>query len=227
MVAARRDDRAHAPPGQSSTQRVAVLPPIGDQPLGPLARPPWLPGPPDGDRGERLFEEGHLCRGSRLQVGSQRSSRAIDQNHPLGPLAPLGVPDLGPPFWAGMTEPSAKHSSQRIFSWSLSWAKNARQSFKSTPVSSHCFSRRQHVLGLPYLRGSSLHWAPVQRIHKMPSKQRRSSTRGRPPRGDTLHRGRWTRLASHCCVVSVRHAMGCPPVLLGNPWRYHTPTGRF
>jgi hypothetical protein len=60
----------------------------------------------------------------------------------------------------------------------------------STPVSSHCLSRRQQVLGLPYRRGHSLHWAPVQRIQRMPSTQRRSSTRGRPPRRDTLGWGR-------------------------------------
>jgi hypothetical protein len=60
----------------------------------------------------------------------------------------------------------------------------------STPVSSHCLSRRQQVLGLPYRRGNSLHWAPVQRIQRMPSTQRRSSTRGRPPRRDTLGWGR-------------------------------------
>jgi hypothetical protein len=58
------------------------------------------------------------------------------------------------------------------------------------PVSSHCLSRRQQVLGLPYRRGNSLHWAPVQRIQRMPSKQRRSSTRGRPPRRDTFGWGR-------------------------------------
>jgi hypothetical protein len=227
VVAASRDNRLNPSTGQSSPQGIAVIPPIGDQPLGPLARPPRLPGPPDGDRVERRFEEGNLRWGSRLQVCSQRSTRAIDQNHPLCALAPLSLPDLGPPFLAGMKEPSAKHSSQRSFSWSLSWAKNARQSFKSTLVSSHCFSRRQHVLGLPYLRGNSLHWAPVQRIHRMPSRQRRSATRGRPPRGDNLGWGRWTRMASHCSRVRPRHAMCCLHVLLGHSWRYDTLTARF
>jgi hypothetical protein len=227
VAAPRWDNRLNTAPGQSSTQRIAIIPPIGDQPLGPLARPPRLPGPPNSDRVECLFEEGNLCRGRRLQVCSQRSTRAIDQNRPLCTLTPLGFPDLGPPFLAGMKEPSAKHSSQRIFSRSLSWAKNARQSFKSAPVSSHCFSRRQHVLGLPYLRGSSLHWAPVQRIHRMPSKQRRSATRGRPPRGDNLGWGRWMRMASHCSLVRPRHAMFCLPVLLGNSWRYDTLSARF
>jgi hypothetical protein len=128
---------------------------------------------------------------------------------------------------AGMKLPSAKHSSQRNFCWSLSWARKARPSFRSTPVSSHRLSRRQQVLGLPYRRGSSLHCAPVQRIQRMPSRQRRSSMRGRPPRGDTFGWGRWTWIASHCCFVSPRHAMFGLLLLLGYSRRYDTPTGRF
>jgi hypothetical protein len=194
MVAARRDNRVNATPGQSRPQRMAVIPPIGDQPLG--------------------------RRGSRLQVCSQRSTRAIDQNHPLRALAPLGLPDLGAPSFAATKLPSAKHSSQRSFCWSFSWAKKARQSVSNTPLSSQALSRRQHVLGLPYRRGSSLHWAPVQRPQRMPSKQRRSATRGRPPRGDDGGRGRWPRMTSHCSLVRPRHAMFRLPFLLGDSWRY-------
>src|SRR6267143_4239070 len=38
---------------------------------------------------------------------------------------------------------------------------------KSTPVSSHCRRRRQHLVGLPYRGGSSLHGAPVQSTQRM------------------------------------------------------------
>jgi hypothetical protein len=41
-------------------------------------------------------------------------------------------------LFAGMTRPSAKHASQRSLSRSWSWAKKARQSWSSTPLSSHC-----------------------------------------------------------------------------------------
>jgi hypothetical protein len=73
---------------------------------------------------------------------------------------------------------------------SWSWTRNARHNFRSTPLSSHSLSRRQQVLGLPYRRGSSLHGAPVQRIQRMPSKQRRLLTRGRPPLGRGFGGGR-------------------------------------
>ena len=103
-----------------------------------------------------------------------------------------------------------KHSSQRIFWRSLSWARNARQSSSRTPLVSHSLSLRQQVVGLPYRRGSSLQGAPVQRIHRTPSKHPRSSAQGRPPLGLTFRGGRWGRISPHCRSVTPRHAMAAP-----------------
>jgi hypothetical protein len=227
MVAACGNERFDSPPGQARSQGVAIIASIGDQAVGPFARASGFPWPPDGDRLEGLLEERDFRRGCRVQVCSQRSTRAIDQNHPLCALATFRRADFGSPFLAGIKLPSAKHSSQRSFSRSCSWAKKARQSLSRRPVSSHSLSRRQQVLGLPYRRGSSLHWAPVHRIQRMPSKQRRSSTRGRPPRGEVLGWGRWTRIASHCAFVSLRQAMPRPPVFRGDSWRDDTSSVRF
>jgi hypothetical protein len=149
VVPPSRDDRCNPPLSQAGAQGIAVIASIRDQALGPLAGPAGFGGAADSDRVEPLLEKRDLRRGRRVQVCSQRRSRAIDQNQPLRALAPLGLPDLGPPFLAGMKRPSAKHSSQRIFSWSLRRAKKARQSWSSTPVSSHCVSRRHQGLGLP------------------------------------------------------------------------------
>jgi hypothetical protein len=209
VVPPRGDDGLNPPVGQPGAQGVAVVAPIGDQPLRACAGPAGFTGPPDGDRVEGRFKAGDFRRGRRLHVCSQRRTRALDQNPPRCPLAPFRRADFGPPFVAGMKLPSRKHASQRRFCWSLSWARRARQSLSSRPVSSQCLSRRQQVLGLPYRRGRSLPWAPVQRIHKMPSKQRRSSTRGRPPRIDGFGWGKWTRIASHWCLGTPRHAMSC------------------
>jgi hypothetical protein len=227
MVPPRGDEGFNPPVSQAGAQRITVIATVRDQALGPLAGPPSFARPADGDRIEGRFEECNFGRGRRVQGCSQRSTRAIDQNHPLCTLAPLGLPDFGPPFFAGTKLPSTKHSSQRSFCWSLSWARKARQSLRSTPVSSQVLSRRQQVLGLPYRRGRSLHWAPVHRIQRIPSKQRRSSTRGRPPRADIFNSGRWTRMASHCGFVSPRHAMSCLLLLPGNSWPYVTLTSRF
>jgi hypothetical protein len=157
------------PVSQAGAPRMTVIATVRDQVLGPLAGPPSFARPADGDRLEGHFEACHVRRGRRVHVGSQRRSRAINQHHPLGPLIPLGLPDVGPPCFAGTKLPSPKHSSQRRCCRSWNWARKARQSLKSTPVSSPALSRRPQGLGRPYRRGRSRHWAPVHR------------TRGDPP----------------------------------------------
>ena len=111
VVRPRRNDGLNVPPFQETAHGVAVVPAIADQALG-------LPA--DRLTRERLLEERDLRRGRRVQVCSQRSTRAIDQYHPLGSLAALGFADFGAPFLAGAKLPSMKHSSQRIFWRSLS-----------------------------------------------------------------------------------------------------------
>jgi hypothetical protein len=135
-------------------------------------------------------------------VCSQRSTRAIDQKHPLGALALLGLADSGAPFFAGAKLPSPKHSSQCTFSASFNSASSTRHSASKVPSSSHCRSRRQHVVGLPYWRGKTFHGAPVHRIHRMPSKHLRGSAAGRPPRGFRLRRGRCGAICAHCASLS-------------------------
>jgi hypothetical protein len=101
VVAAGRDNGLNPPAGQAGPQGIAVVAPSRNQAVRPLAGPSGLAWPPDGDRVERLLEEGNLRRGRRGQVCSQRSTRAIDQNHPLCALAPLGRADFGPPCSPG------------------------------------------------------------------------------------------------------------------------------
>jgi hypothetical protein len=198
VVAAGGDDGLNAPVLEKPAGRIAVVGAVGNQPLG---------RPADRLARERLLEEGDFRRRRRVQVCSQRSTRAIDQYHPLCALAPFGGADFGAPFFAGAKLPSTKHSFQRIFWRSLSSWRKARHSANSTPLSSHCRSRRQQVVGLPYRGGSSLHGAPVHSTHRMPSKQRRGSARGRPPWGRRFSRGRCDRIRSHCASVSARQAM--------------------
>jgi hypothetical protein len=94
---------------------------------------------------------------------------------------------------------------------SCSWARNVRQSCSSVPSSSHSRSRRQQVTGLPYSRGNARHGAPVHSTHRIPSKHRRSSARGRPPCGLTLRFGRWALITSHCRSLKRLQAIAVPP----------------
>lgn len=170
---------------QPFPQGVAVISLVSDQPIRPLAGSPGGMGFGNRHRRQSLVDQLHFRRRRRVQVCSQRSTRAIDQYHPLCSLATLGFPDGGPPFLAGAKLPSIKHSLHLIFSASLNWDSKARQSSSKTPVSSHSLKRRQQVLGLPYFAGSSLHGAPVHKIQRIPSKHRRSFARGRPPEEET------------------------------------------
>jgi hypothetical protein len=59
---------------------------VGKQPFRALAWSPRVMRPANGDH---------------IQSALQRSTRAIDQNHPLRALAALGLPDLKAPFAPG------------------------------------------------------------------------------------------------------------------------------
>ena len=149
VVAPGGDHGRDPPPGQASPKGVAVRAPIRHQALGALARAAGCAGAADRDRLEGLFEARDFRRGRRVHGCSQRRTRAIDQHHPRGPLAACRGPDLRPPLFAGMKLPSTTHASPRSFSWSVSWARKARQSWSRMPVSSQCLRRRQQVLGRP------------------------------------------------------------------------------
>ena len=147
---------------QSRTQPVTVVSTVQDQPIRLRPRSSRPMRSPYLDGVDRFLEELDLARTGRVQVCSQRSTRAIDQKHPLGSLALPRITDSGAPFFAGAKLPSPKHSSQRTFSASFKSARNPRHSASSVPSSSHCRSRRQQVLELPYCRGSALQGAPVR-----------------------------------------------------------------
>jgi hypothetical protein len=189
VVAAGRDNGLNMSFLEGFPNLVTVVPAVSDKSFWPSPRPSRT-RTFHFDGVERFLKERDLRRGRRVQVCSQRSTRAIDQYHPLCSLPAFGLTHRESPFFAGAKLPSAKHSFHRIFSLSCNWVRNARQSSRSVPSCSHCWSRLQHVLGLPYSFGSSLQGAPVQRIQRIPLKHFRASTRGRPPFGRGAGGGR-------------------------------------
>lgn len=202
VVLLRRNDRLDSASRQPRPQSVAVIAAVQHQPVGLRTRPPRAMRTAHVDRRDRFLDELGLARTGRIQVCSQRSTRAIDQKHPLRTLTLPGIADSGAPFFAGAKLPSPKHSSQRTFSASLRSARKPRHNASSVPSSSHCRSLRQQVLELPYWRGSALHGAPVHRIHRMPSKHLRGSAGGRPPRGLPRRRGSRRAIRAHCASLS-------------------------
>jgi hypothetical protein len=221
VVTPSRDDRLNTTSPKYFTKRVRVIASICYKPLRISTRSTRSVSSPHSYSTYHMSEQLHLRGGCRVQVCSQRSTRAIDQNHPLCALATLSLADFVPPFLAGAKLPSAKHSSQRILLRSLSCARKARHISSRTPLPSHSRNLRQQVEALPYSLGNSLHCAPVQSIHNMPSKQRLSSTLGLPPLGFDLYRGRCTRTFSHCSSVNPLH------IILSNNHISPTMTRRF
>ena len=204
VVAASRYDWLYASLHEQRSNSVAIISTVSDQPLRFAA---FALAGLHFHTGKCRFDKLHFRRGSRLQVYSERSTRAIGQYHKLCSLAAFSLPDQRTPFLARMNMPSMKHSSQRTFCWSESWFKKARQRFSSTSVSAHSARRRWTALFEPYLSGNSLHGAPVHRIHRMPSKHLRSSRGGRPPFRERFRFGKCCLMDSHCLSETARQAM--------------------
>ena len=219
------DDRLNPAIGQSLSDEVAVISPIRHQTFRGLPRTARLMGVSHPDRFQSGQKQLHLRRGRRVHVKSERSTLAINQYHELCSLAPLGLSDFRPPFFALAKVPSTKHPFQRICPFSFNWARKARHIFSKMPALVHCCNRRWTVLLVPYREGNSLHGAPVQRIHRIPSKHFRSSAGGRPPlrsflRQGFLRTGRCSRTFSHCSSVRLLQAMS-PTLLSRGVGDYH------
>ena len=179
VVLAFGNDRVNATSSQHRSGRVRVIAPVPDKPL----RRSFL------NSIKRRFQELHLRRGRRVQVKSERSTLAINQYHKLRSFPAFCLAHFEPPFLAEANVPSTKHSSHRTCCRSESWAKKACQSFSKVPSRVHFCNRRYALLEWPYRPGNSLHGAPVQRTHRIPSKHFRSSVGGRPPFRSLLRHG--------------------------------------
>ena len=220
VVLASGDDRLNSSLGEIFSNGVAVVASVGDQPFRTTSRSTRFVGATDFDGFERDVEELRFRRGRRVHVKSERSTLAINQYHKLRSLPAFCLAHFEPPFFAEANVPSTKHSSHRIIFFSSSWARKARQSFSRVPSLAHFCKRRWMVLDGPYRSGSSLQGEPVQRIHKIPSKQPRSSNGGRPPLRSFFRQGRFRSGSSaftfsHCRSVNFLHANFHVP-----PWEY-------
>ena len=163
---------------QPLPQRVRIIAAVCDHALGLLPRTALRSR--DADFGKRGFRKCNFCRRGTFKPNSQRKTLTVDQYHPLRSLAALGFTDCRAPFFAGAKLPSRKVSSHLSKPSSSSAPSSARHASSQTPSSSHCLSRRQQVAGDGNSSGRNRHAAPVCRIHKMPSKQARLGTAGRP-----------------------------------------------
>ena len=177
---------------QAGSQLVAVVGSIGNQRRGLF---------PGRDLVEDSFDQRDLSRRSTFGPACEWNSLTIRHHQPLCTLSPLRFSDAVAPFFAGEKLASTNTSSQSSRPCSSSVSRKACQILTSTPSPSHSTSRRQHVLGDGYRSGRSRQRAPLRSTHRMPSKQARSSTGGRPPLADRLRSGRCGAIRFHCSSV--------------------------
>jgi hypothetical protein len=194
-------DQFNTPLFPSFAQRVGVVATVGDHSLRLLPRPPFALRDPD--LVERGVRKRNFCRRGTFQPNSQRNTFTVSQYHPLCAFTTLGFADRIAPFLAAAKLPSRKASSHLRRPFSSNAPSNVRQALSQTPSSSHRFNRRQQVEGEGYSSGRKCHAAPVRSIHKMPSKQLRFGTGGRPR--SSLRRfgaGNNGPINSHCSSVN-------------------------
>ncbi len=145
-----RGDQFDPARGQSPSQRIAVIAPVCDHPLGFLSRTARMMAPSCPDRGERRLREPDLRRGGSGKVVSQRNTCAVDHHHLLRAFPPAGFAHSIAPLLTGAKRLS-RNDSLQLGCWrSFNSLKKARQMFSQTPCSS-CSSpsrsRRQQVEG--------------------------------------------------------------------------------
>lgn len=196
-----RGDEFDASLLQSFSQRIGVVGTVGDHAFRLLSRPALEAR--DFDLSERGFRKRNFSRRGTFEPNSQRKTATVDQYHPLCALATLGFADGGAPFFAGAKLPSRNVSSHFSRPSPSSAPNSARHASSQTSCSSHSFSRRQQVGGEGYWSGKKRHAAPVCNTHRMPSRQARFETHGRPRW--SLRRfgsGSSGAINSHCASVN-------------------------
>ncbi len=145
-------------------------------------------------------------------LNSQRRSLTVHNQMPLRAVfAPIrGIrASFRPPKRARTEQLSMAEVDQSIPSAKPSSFSRVCQIFCQRPTACQSRKRRQHVMPLPHpiSRGRYSQGVPVLRTNRMPVRQARSGTRGRPPLGLGGSGGMWGLIRCHNSSVSSGLAM--------------------
>lgn len=157
------------------------------------------------NRGNRVQNRDHhpgIMNIRRRECCRNGNAPSIDREMDFRPVSSairgIGANRLAP-FLAGTLEPSTE---TRLRSMPPSLPSVFRSNFQTrsqTPFFCHSISRRRQVLPDPHPSsgGSAFHGIAKRSTTRIPTKARRSSRRGRPPRFDFRWRGSWGWMMSH------------------------------
>ena len=213
-------------PASAITSECAAILRCGSDPIAPVRRDQFnaLGSKPEIERiavvgkipdksfrsshGEGLIE-GSLDKGdfmwrSTSRVHGEWKTSSVCNNHELRTLAPLGLSNFEPPFFATVKVPSMKHSERSMPPRSSRSRASASNSFLSTPARTQREKRRKQVEPEGKRSGRSAQAAPVRSTQRMPFSTARSeciSGRPRPSWRRTCFGIRGSRIA-HCSSVS-------------------------
>jgi hypothetical protein len=153
---------------------------------------------------ERSFDKGDFMWASRSRVHGDRKTISVCNDHELRTLAPLGLSDFRPPFFATTKVPSIKHSAKLMPPRSSKSCANASSIFRMTPSPTQQEKRLKQVVHDGYRSGRSFQAAPVRNIHSTPFITARLSWIGGLPFPSARRRVsgiKGSRIA-HCSSVS-------------------------
>ena len=186
-------DQLDTPFGQALPQGIAVRRSVIDQSLGALAQNAIL---------QERFNQLHFRGAGAGDVDAQGGAAAVDQEHDLRPFAALGLANTKSPFLAGAKVPSAIVSSQRSDFKPSSRCSSRAQARRKIPDSVHSCKRRQQVAGEGKCVGKSFQRAPLISTQRIPSRQGRGGTGGRPPACVISRTGNRSSIKCHCSSLS-------------------------
>jgi len=132
-----------------------------------------------------FFRGRPFVRGTRTSA-SVASARRVSSGEALSSRTPAEDPDRRPVPGSPATGFRRWGRVPSTSSLRHAWFCRLRSPFltdaklPSREVSSHCFNRRQQIVGEGYLAGRNRHAAPVRSTHKIPSRQAQCETHGRP-----------------------------------------------
>jgi hypothetical protein len=153
--------------------------------------------------------------GSRCRKRRDGNAMTFCHQHKLCAFAFFGFTHLKPPFFAGEKVPSPIACDQSSSFRRSMILINVSQALTSSPASVHALCRRQQVAGDGYFSGKSFHLAPFFSIQRMPSRQARASTRGRPPSGEGSGSSNKSLMMFHCESETNGFGAVLDPVVFG------------
>lgn len=194
-VAAMRRDQFNALGSEFLIERITVVGTIPDKSSGSSHGEGFS---------ERRLDKGDFMWRSRSRVHGEWKTSSVCNNHELRTLAPLGLSNFEPPFFATVKVPSMKHSERSMPPRSSRSRATASNSFLSTPAFTQREKRRKQVEPEGKRSGKSAQAAPVRSTQRMPFRTARSECicgRPRPSSRRTCFGIRGSRI-THCSSLS-------------------------